>query len=143
MNAAFLITPKSEVKFVYDYWTMRQAMEKMEHYRYSSIPVLNKKGIYVGTLTEGDLLWELRDNEGLDFKGTREVLLKEVPRYRDIKAISIDVEVDDIIETSLRQNFVPIVDDLGVFIGIIRRREIISYLLELRKEQHVDLNDVK
>ncbi|WP_100488416.1 CBS domain-containing protein [Sporolactobacillus pectinivorans] len=143
MNAAFLITPKSEVKFVYDYWTMRQAMEKMEHYRYSSIPVLNKKGIYVGTLTEGDLLWELRDNEGLDFQGTREVLLKEVPRYRDIKAISIDVEVDDIIETSLRQNFVPIVDDLGVFIGIIRRREIISYLLELRKEQHFDLNDVK
>lgn len=135
MNAAFLITPKSDVKFVYDYWTVRQALEKMEHYRYSAIPILNKKGMYVGTLTEGDILWELKKNDDLDFKDTEKISLNDVPRYRDIKAISIDVEVDDIIETSLSQNFVPIVDDLGVFIGIIRRREIISYLLELRNKK--------
>ncbi|TGA97697.1 CBS domain-containing protein [Sporolactobacillus shoreae] len=135
MNAAFLITPKSDVKFVYDYWTVRQALEKMEHYRYSAIPILNKEGMYVGTLTEGDILWELKKNDDLDFKDTEKISLNDVPRYRDIKAISIDVEVDDIIETSLSQNFVPIVDDLGVFIGIIRRREIISYLLELRNKK--------
>ncbi|EST13256.1 CBS domain-containing protein [Sporolactobacillus laevolacticus] len=134
MNAAFLITPKSDVKFVYDHWTIRQALEKMEHYRYSAIPILNKKGIYVGTLTEGDILWNLKKNEDLDFWDTEKMLLKDVPRYRDIKAISIDVEIEDIMEKSLSQNFVPIVDDSGVFIGIIRRREIISYLLKLREE---------
>jgi CBS domain-containing protein len=132
MNAAFLITPKSEVKFVYDHWTIRQALEKMEHYRYSAIPILNKHGIYVGTLTEGDILWNLKKNEDLDFRDTENIALKDVPRYRDIKAISIDVEIEDIIATSLTQNFVPIVDDSGVFIGMIRRREIIAYLLKLR-----------
>ncbi|MCQ2011598.1 MAG: CBS domain-containing protein [Sporolactobacillus sp.] len=132
MNAAFLITPKSEVKFVYEHWTIRQALEKMEHYRYSAIPILNKKGIYVGTLTEGDILWNLKKNEDLDFRDTENIALKDVPRYRDIKAISIDVEIEDIMETSLTQNFVPIVDDSGVFIGMIRRREIIAYLLKLR-----------
>lgn len=132
MNAAFLITPKSEVKFVYEHWTIRQALEKMEHYRYSAIPILNKKGIYVGTLTEGNILWNLKKNEDLDFRDTENIALKDVPRYRDIKAISIDVEIEDIMETSLTQNFVPIVDDSGVFIGMIRRREIIAYLLKLR-----------
>ncbi|MCO7126895.1 CBS domain-containing protein [Sporolactobacillus shoreicorticis] len=132
MNAAFLITPKSEVKFVYEHWTIRQALEKMEHYRYSAIPILNKKGMYIGTLTEGDILWNLKQNEDLDFRDTETFALKDVPRYRDIKAISIDVEIEDIIATSLTQNFVPIVDDSGVFIGMIRRREIIAYLLKLR-----------
>lgn len=132
MNAAFLITPKSEVKFVYEHWTIRQALEKMEHYRYSSIPILNEKGIYVGTLTEGDILWKLKKNEDLDFRDTENIALKDVPRYKDIKAISINVEIEDIIATSLTQNFVPIVDDSGVFIGMIRRREIIAYLLKLR-----------
>jgi CBS domain-containing protein len=134
MNAAFLITPKSDVKYVYDHWTIRQALEKMEHYRYSAIPILNKKGIYVGTLTEGDILWNLKKNEDLDFRDTENIALKDVPRYRDIKAISIDVEIEDIMETSLTQNFVPMVDDSGVFIGMIRRREIISFLLKLRSE---------
>lgn len=139
MNAAFLITPKSEVKFVYEEWTMRQALEKMEHYRYASIPVLNKRGKYVGTLTEGDLLWELKRNEGLDFKDTEKISLKGIPRYRDIKAVSIDVEIEDIMATSLSHNFVPVIDDLGVFVGIIRRREIISYLLELSMKNKVSL----
>ncbi|MFT8391330.1 MAG: CBS domain-containing protein [Sporolactobacillus sp.] len=133
MNAAFLITPKSSVKYVYDHWTLRQALEKMEHYRYSSIPVLNKSGLYIGTLTEGDVLWELKRCNTISFKETREILVRDVPRYRDVPAISIDEEIENILVSSLTKNFVPIVDDLGVFIGIIRRREIISYLMEERK----------
>lgn len=136
MNAAFLITPKSEVKYVYAHWTMRQALEKMEHYRYSAIPILNKKGKYVGTLTEGDLLWELKNHQNMDFKDTENIPLKAVSRYRDIQPISIDVEIEDIMDTLLSHNFVPIIDDLGVFIGIIKRREIISYLNGLRKKEH-------
>ncbi|MFT8317040.1 MAG: CBS domain-containing protein [Sporolactobacillus sp.] len=141
MNAAFLITPKSTVRFVYDHWTLRQALEKMEHYRYSAIPILTKEGLYAGTLTEGDVLWELKNHDNLNFKDTQHILLKNVPRYRDIKAISIDVEINDILDTSLSQNFVPIVDDLGVFIGIIRRREILSYLLQIREKSQENGNE--
>ncbi|MFX3616730.1 MAG: CBS domain-containing protein [Sporolactobacillus sp.] len=141
MNAAFLITPKSTVRFVYDHWTLRQALEKMEHYRYSAIPILTKEGLYAGTLTEGDVLWELKNHDNLNFKDTQHIMLKNVPRYRDIKAISIDVEINDILDTSLSQNFVPIVDDLGVFIGIIRRREILSYLLQIREKSQENGNE--
>ena len=35
--------------------------------------------------------------------------------------------IEDLIEMSMRQNFVPVVDDEGIFIGIIRRRDIIQY----------------
>ena len=62
MNILFFLTPKSEVAYVHDTDTLRQVLEKMEHSRYSAVPVIGKKdGRYIGTLTEGDLLWYIKD----------------------------------------------------------------------------------
>ncbi|WP_141603977.1 CBS domain-containing protein [Terrilactibacillus laevilacticus] len=130
MNIAFFITPKSEVKYVYEDWTMRQAMEKMEHYRYTAVPILNQEGKYVGTLTEGDLLWKLKNMKQLDFNQTSKIMLQDVPLHTRSQAVSINDDIENIINTSLTQNLVPVMDDLGIFIGIIRRREIIEYLTE-------------
>ena len=60
MNLLFFLTPKAEVAYLYDDFTLRQAIEKMEYHRYSSIPILNRKGEYVGTITEGDILWAVK-----------------------------------------------------------------------------------
>lgn len=40
MNVLFFITPKSEVAYLYEDYSLRQALEKMEHYRYSAIPII-------------------------------------------------------------------------------------------------------
>ena len=53
--------PKAMCAYLYDDYTIRQAIEKMESAGYSSIPILNRHGEYRGTLTEGDLLWALRN----------------------------------------------------------------------------------
>ena len=55
MNVLFFLTPKAELSYVYDDETLRQALEKMEYHRYTSIPMLNRKGEYIGTITEGDI----------------------------------------------------------------------------------------
>lgn len=60
MNILFFLTPKSEVAHIYEDDTVRQALDKMECFRYSTIPLLSKDGTYVGTITEGDLLWGIR-----------------------------------------------------------------------------------
>ena len=60
MNIAFFLTPKSEVAYEYTDATMRQVIERMEHHGYTAIPLIDKTGKYVGTLTEGDLLWTLK-----------------------------------------------------------------------------------
>ncbi len=56
MNILFFLSPKQDLMYVYDDFTLRQTLEKWENNRYASIPVLNRKGEYVGTLTEGDIL---------------------------------------------------------------------------------------
>jgi CBS domain-containing protein len=73
VNILFFLTPKSEVAYIYEDYTMRQALEKMEYHRYSSIPIINNEGKYVGTITEGDLLWTLKNEISLNLKSIEDI----------------------------------------------------------------------
>ena len=62
MNILFFLTPKEEVAYIYDTDSLRQALEKMEHHSFAAVPIISRAdGHYVGTLTEGDLLWSIKD----------------------------------------------------------------------------------
>lgn len=127
MNIAFFLTPKNEVIYEYLDATMRQVIERMEHHGYTAIPLIDKDGKYVGTLTEGDLLWKLKNTPDLNFKNTENVRIIDIPRKRKHKSVSINSNVESLISLSTSQNFVPVVDDEGIFIGIIKRSDIINY----------------
>lgn len=129
MNVLFSLTPKEKVAYIYDDYTIRQALEKMQIYRYNSIPVLNRKGSYVGTLSEGDLLWYIKDHQ-LNFEKTENVSVNKVPRNKDNVSVPIHTNMEDIIEVATRQNFVPVLDDFGSFIGIITRKDIFNYMVK-------------
>ena len=73
MNILFFLSPKQDLMYVYDDFTLRQTLEKWENNRYASIPVLNRRGEYVGTLTEGDILWGLKKYHGLDLEAAEDV----------------------------------------------------------------------
>ena len=127
MNILFFLSPKQDLMYVYDDFTLRQTLEKWENNRYASIPVLNRKGEYVGTLTEGDILWGLKKFHGLDLEGAEDVPISAFPHKRDYKAVTVTTSMDQLIEAAMNQNFVPVVDDRGSFIGIVRRQAIIRY----------------
>lgn len=127
MNVAFFLTPKSEVVWVHENATMRQALERMERHRYSAVPVLDDHGRYVGTLTEGDLLWKLWHTPGQALETSEHIHLAEVPRRVINQPVSIDAEVEELLSRAIEQNFVPVIDSRGVFIGIVRRRPIIEH----------------
>ena len=127
MNIAFFLTPKNEVIYESIEATMRQVMEKMENHGYTSIPLLDKNGKYVGTITEGDLLWKLKNTPDLNFKNTQSVKVMDIQRRVTHKSVSISEDIESLIKLSINQNYVPVVDDEGIFIGIIKRSDIINY----------------
>lgn len=131
MNIAFFLLPKNEVIFLSPNSTMRQALERMEYHRYTAVPLLDGEGRYVGTITEGDLLWMLKNTEGLTFENTNKILLKDIPQRLNNQSVRIDAQIQDLIPLVTMQNFVPVVDDKQVFIGIVRRREVIEYCAKL------------
>ena len=127
MNIAFFLVPKSEVVCLPENSTMRQALEKMEYHRYSAVPLIDEHGRYAGTITEGDLLWKMKNTQGLTFADTEHVMIKDIPLRMNNNSVRVNTEMEGLLSLAIVQNFVPVVDDSEIFIGIIRRREIIEY----------------
>ena len=130
MNLLFFLTPKGKVAYIYDDFTLRQTLEKMEYHRYSAVPILTREGKYVGTITEGDLLWAIKNLYSLNFKEAENTPILEIPRRMDNLPVSADTEIEDLIIKALNQNFVPVTDDRGIFIGLITRKDIMRYFAQ-------------
>ncbi len=133
MNILFFITPKSEIAYIYEDDSIRQALEKMEYHKYSAVPLLTKDGRYVGTITEGDLLWGIKNQYNLNLREAEGIPVTTLNRKLDYLPVSIKCNMEDMIDRALNQNFVPVVDDRNLFIGIITRKDIIKYLCKKEK----------
>lgn len=128
-NILFFLTPKAMCAFLYDDYTVRQALEKMEAAHYAALPILNRKGEYRGTLTEGDVLWALKNMCYLDLRQAEARRIMEIPRRKDHVPVRVTTPMKALVERAANQNFVPVVDDKDTFIGLITRKAIINYCM--------------
>ena len=131
MNILFFLKPKVECVYVYDDDSLWHVMEVMEAHRYASIPMISKTtGAYRGTITEGDLLWYIKNHCDLNLHNAEDIRIKEIKRHRDNQPVSAGANMEDLISKAVQQNFVPVIDGQKCFIGIITRKKIIEYLCE-------------
>ena len=135
MNILFFLTPKEEVAYVEEDDSLRQVVERLEYHGYSAIPLLSKDGKYIGTITEGDILWEMKDKDYPDVHRMEKIRIMDVPRRRDNEAVNVQESMENLYDKITNQNFVPVVDDDQTFIGIVTRKDIIVYLAKKVKEQ--------
>ena len=136
MNILFFLTPKEEVAHIMESDNLRQVLETMERHGFTALPMLNMKGKYIGTITEGDLLWYVKEHGFPTLEEMEEVSIMVVQRHRDNKAVNVHEKMEDLLEKVTNQNFVPVVDDDKIFIGLVTRRDVILHMakkLELRK----------
>ena len=133
-NILFFLTPKAMCSFVYDDFTVRQALERMESAGYAALPILNKRGEYRGTLTEGDLLWALKNMCYMDMRQAEARKIMEITRRKDNVPVRVHTGMHELISRASTQNFVPVVDDFvpvvddkDTFIGIVPRSSIMQY----------------
>ncbi len=127
MNIVMLLKPKSEVAYIREESTLRQALEKMKAHGYSALPVLDQAGRYKGTVSEGDFLWEILDKNGTTIREGEKYTVSSILRRGFNPAVTIDTTMDDLLTRVMDSNFVPVVDDRSVFMGIITRRDVIKY----------------
>ncbi|WP_088015011.1 CBS domain-containing protein [Gottfriedia acidiceleris] len=142
MNIAFFFTPKIDLVYMNVNSTMRQALEKMEFHRYTAIPLVDDNGKYVGTLTEGDLLWNIKNTPSLSFKNTQDIRLSDISLYNINEPVSINAEIEDLFSRAIDQNFVPVVDDNDTFIGMVKRKEIIEYCAKTILKEKINYSTI-
>ena len=132
MNISFFLKPKVEVSYLTESCPVQKAIDDMLHSGFTAIPVVDAKGKYAGTITEGDFLRLVLHypketleqlTDGQLFEGFLRVELRVHHR-----SVSIDARMEDMVDLVTAQNFVPVVDGRGIFCGIVTRRYVITYL---------------
>ena len=99
----------------------------MRHHGYTAIPVIDKAGRYVGTLTEGDFLWHIIDIGGASMEECEDLHIADILRPDRNPPVKITARVGELMEHLLVRNFLPVTDDSGAFIGIVTRQKVIDY----------------
>ena len=133
MNVMYFLTPKASVDHITDEVSVRQGLEKLRFHGFSVLPVTDRDGRYVGIITEGDVLWSLYNDGEPDLKRLEKLNVRRIIR-KDWKAVNAAATIDEILSRAYNQNFVPVVDDRQMFIGIITRKAIIRYLASIKTD---------
>jgi predicted transcriptional regulator len=127
MDIASFLTPKSEVVWVSAEGTIAQALERMKPNGFGSVPILDEEGRYFGTLSTSDLIWYLIE-AGDSWQNTARLTpLANIRRARKDVALHVAAGLPSLLSQIAIQSFVSVVDDCGIFLGIVRRRPIIEY----------------
>ncbi len=134
MNLFSILRPKADIAYIRDDCTIRQALEKMHIHGYTALPVIDKQGRYVGSISEGDFLWDIVQRRNGDMNSLEKRSLKEIVRQGWMPAASIYVTKEELLERAMNQNYIPMVDGRNIFMGIVTRRDIISWLAVPQKK---------
>lgn len=126
-NILFFLTPKALCAYLQDDYSIRQALERMETAGFAALPILNKRGEYRGVLTEGDLLWAIKNLCYMDMRQAEAHRIMEIPRKKDHVPVKVTTNMHELVERAITQNFVPVVDDKEAFIGLVTRGAIIRF----------------
>ncbi len=134
MNIASFILPKSEVVYLRDNMTIRQGLEKLRRSSYTAVPVIDTEDRYVGVVGVGDFLWSILDSneqlENVTMKNVEQMTIRDVIQHGRVKPVCIDTNMEQLLGQAQVQNFVPVIDDRSVFIGIVTRSDIIKYFVK-------------
>lgn len=143
MNLFYLLKPKATVAYLYKTNTIRQGLEKMRIHGYTAIPVISDEGEYIGTVSEGDFLWHILKYKKEDIKSQEQFSIIDIVNEERNLPVKTDVTMDELLLRVMDQNFVPVIDDRNVFIGIITRKDIIKYFYDKSKKEESEKNQIQ
>ncbi len=129
MNVAFFLVPKSRVAYLTEGSSFRQGMEKLRRHGYTAIPVVSRKGKFLGSISEGDFLWNIMSMGSLESRDLEQARIDDIISDRT-PPVRVTTSVEELQDRLLDQNFVPVVDDRDMFMGIVTRRAVMAYLME-------------
>ena len=139
-NILQLLKPKALIAYIYEDATVRQAIEKMRRSGFTAVPVINRNGEYVKAIAEGDFLWFMMTHDTANLSKLENYKVSDIPKRVVCEPVYVYSTIEDLFKLSMNQNFVPVVDDRSVFIGIVTRKDILQVCYEKLKDSEAFLS---
>jgi CBS domain-containing protein len=127
MNILYFIHPKDEVSYLTSTETLDAAVRRMRENRFTAIPVITKKGEYFGTVSDSDFLHFILEHGNTNEEFLAGYTVSDIVDKAKNPPAKVGSTLPAVMLQITDQNFVPVIDDRGMFIGIITRRDIIKH----------------
>ncbi|MDO4287988.1 MAG: CBS domain-containing protein [Eubacterium sp.] len=128
-NHLFYLIPKADLTYVHEEDSFQSVLDIFLTSTYTALPVIDDKGHYLFTVGEGDLLRTLYMSCKHPDISLDNFTIGDIEPKIKVEAAPIATEFKEVVRMAMHQNFVPLVDDQRVLIGILRRQELISELM--------------
>ncbi len=133
MNIAFFVRPKSTVAYLYEDHSLLRGLSRLRESGEPVLPVLSREGKYLGAVSEGDFLWYLADRRA-GSSTLQKGQIRDLLQAGRAKAIPVTASVEELLHCATKQSFLPVVDDVGSFVGVVGWSDVLRYLARRQKE---------
>ena len=137
MNILYMLHPKNSVDFLYDDDSVETGLKKLRDCGFTALPVIDNDGIYIGTVSEGDFMRCILDNSTFSPEAREDYAISDIIRDGWNPPLRVTAPMDELLIQVMDQNFLPITDDRGCFVGIITRKDIIRYFFDKYNQEKV------
>lgn len=134
MNLFYLLKPKATVTYLVKTDTIHQGLEKMRSGGFSAIPVIDDNGEYIGTISEGDFLRHILEHKRESESQIESYHVIDIVNEERNRPVKTNTTMDALLLRVMDQNFVPVIDDRNMFIGIVTRKSVIQYFYNKEKK---------
>lgn len=135
-----MVIPAENVANVMAEHPLEHALLVLSKVGYSSIPVLDREDHFVGLLSLTEIVNKMLELDDIDSDNLSRYTVAEVMDTK-IPTIKADYCLEDVLHGLVDAAYLPVVDEQGVFTGIVTRREILKSVNhtfhELGKENKV------
>lgn len=125
MNIFSILIPKHVLTYLNSNDSLEGAVDFIMASSYTAVPVVDDKGQFVGTVSEGDFLKIVMEHGRYNLKNFK---VEDIVHKNDEGFVLNTTSTEEIFEKILDRNFLSVIDDRNCFIGIITRKAVIQYL---------------
>ncbi|WP_018659823.1 cyclic-di-AMP-binding protein CbpB [Allofustis seminis] len=120
-----LIRPASEIAVIEENNKLDHALLLMTNNRYSVVPVLDRDSHIKGLISLPIIIQAIMGMTDIHFEQLGDYYVKEVMN-KDFPLVHENYELEDVLQKLVHHAFIPVVNDDGIFQGIITRSEILK-----------------
>lgn len=124
-SGTFLI-PASRIAFVQDDNPLYHAFLILTRVKYAKIPVLDRQQKVVGLLSLAMITEKMLTNENISIDPLNRLQVKDVMQTDFTSINFVQTTLEKQLHLLINNSFLPVVDDEGVFQGLLTRREWIK-----------------
>lgn len=124
-ESSSIVTPYKNISMVFHENNLGHAILILKESNYNQVPVLDYNNKFMGLISIGYIFKSLSKDQFKDNEDWESLLVKDFTDQH-YATCTPDTELEDVMNLLVNYNFINVIDDEGIFLGIITRSAVLK-----------------